>query len=249
MSGHSRWATIKRKKAATDAKRGNAWTKALKEVSIAARSGGDPAGNPRLRKAMEVCKSINVPGDNIIRAIKKGTGELEGAMYEELTYEGVGPAGVLLLIDVVTDNRNRTAAELRKIFEKANGNMSGGSAAWGFERRGQVKLDKKAATEEQLFDVALGAGADDISDDGEEWVVTCAPESAEPIREALEAAKIHVKTTGLAMIPKNLVTVGVDDAATVLRLVETLDDHDDVQTVWSAFELSDEAAAAVEAME
>jgi YebC/PmpR family DNA-binding regulatory protein len=249
MSGHSRWATIKRKKAATDAKRGNAWTKALKEVSIAARSGGDPTGNPRLRKAMEVCKSINVPSDNIVRAIKKGTGELEGAMYEELTYEGVGPAGVLLLIDVVTDNRNRTAAELRKIFEKANGNMSGGSAAWGFDRKGQVKLDKKSATEEQLFDIAIGAGADDISDEGEEWAVTSTAEAVEGVREALEAAKIHVKSSGLAMIPKNLVTVGVDDASTVLRLVDTLDEHDDVQAVWAAFELSDEAAAAVEAME
>lgn len=249
MSGHSRWATIKRKKAATDAKRGNAWTKALKEVSIAARNGGDPAGNPRLRKAMEVCKSINVPSDNIVRAIKKGTGELEGAMYEELTYEGVGPAGVLLLIDVVTDNRNRTAAELRKIFEKANGNMSGGSAAWGFDRKGQVKLDKKAATEEQLYDIALGAGAEDIANDDEEWTITSAPESAEPIREALEAAKITVKSSGLAMIPKNLVTVGLDDAPTMMRLVDTLDAHDDVQVVWSAFELSDEAAAAIEAME
>ncbi len=249
MSGHSRWATIKRKKAATDAKRGNAWTKALKEVSIAARSGGDATGNPRLRKAMDACKAINVPSDNIVRAIKKGTGELEGAMYEELTYEGVGPAGVLLLIDVVTDNRNRTAAELRKIFEKANGNMSGGSAAWGFDRKGQVKLDKKAASEEQLFDLAIAAGAEDIADEGEEWVVTSSTDVVESVREALEAAKIPVKSSGLAMIPKNVLTVGVDDAATVLRLVDTLDEHDDVQTVWAAFELSDEAAAAVEAME
>jgi YebC/PmpR family DNA-binding regulatory protein len=249
MSGHSKWATIKRKKAALDAKRGNAWTKALKEVSVAARNGGDPHGNPRLRKAIDLCKSLNVPADNIARAIKRGTGEIEGAMYEELTYEGVGPAGVLLLIDVVTDNRNRTAAELRKIFEKANGSMAGGSAAWGFERKGQVKLDKSAATEEQLFELALGAGADDISDEGDEWVVTCAPESAESIREALEAAKIPVKSTGIAMIPKNVVTVGVDDAPAVLRLVETLENHDDVQAVWSAFELSDEAAAAIEAMQ
>jgi YebC/PmpR family DNA-binding regulatory protein len=249
MSGHSKWATIKRKKAALDAKRGNAWTKALKEVAVAARSGGDPAGNPRLRKAIDACKALNVPADNITRAIKRGTGELEGAAYEELTYEGVGPGGVLLLVDVVTDNRNRTAAELRKIFEKANGNMTGGAAAWGFDRKGQLKLDKRAATEEQLFELALGAGADDISDEGEEWLIVTAPESVEPVREALEREKIAVKSTGIAMIAKNPVTVGVDDAPTLLRLVDTLEEHDDVQAVWSAFELSDEAAAAVEAME
>jgi YebC/PmpR family DNA-binding regulatory protein len=249
MSGHSRWATIKRKKAASDAKKGNTWTKALKEVAIAARGGGDPTGNPRLRKAIDACKAVNVPADNITRAIKRGTGELEGASYEELTYEGVGPAGVLLVMDVVTDNRNRTAAELRKIFEKANGNMSGGSALWGFERKGQVKLDRKSATEEQLFDTALGAGAEDISDEGDEWVVTAPAESVEAVREALEAAKIPVKWSGLAMIPKNLVTVSADDAPTVLRLVDTLDEHDDVQSVWAAFELSEEAVAALEASE
>ncbi|MBL8679803.1 MAG: YebC/PmpR family DNA-binding transcriptional regulator [Myxococcales bacterium] len=249
MSGHSRWATIKRKKAAADAKRGNAWTKLLKEVAIAARNGGDPSGNPRLRKAIDACKAMNIPADNITRQIKRGTGELEGAAYEELTYEGVGPAGVLLLVDVVTDNRNRTAAELRKIFEKANGNMSGGTAAWAFERKGHVKLEKKAATEEQLFDVALGAGAEDIADDGDEWTVTTPAEAVEPVREALEKAKLAVKSAGLAMVPKNLVTVGADEAPVLMRLVDTLDEHDDVNAVWAAFELSDEAAAALDAME
>jgi YebC/PmpR family DNA-binding regulatory protein len=247
MSGHSRWATIKRKKAASDAKKGNAWTRALKEVAVAARGGGDPAGNPRLRKAIDACKAVNVPADNITRAIKRGTGELEGASYEELTYEGVGPAGVLVLMDVVTDNRNRTAAELRKIFEKAGGTMSGGSAAWGFERKGQVKLDRKSATEEQLFDTALGAGAEDIADEGEEWVVTAPAETVEDVRIALEAAKIAVRSSGIAMIPKNQVTVGVAEAPAVLKLVDTLDEHDDVQAVWAAFELSDEAAAALDA--
>src|SRR4051794_6702331 len=149
MSGHSRWSTIKHKKAASDAKRGRIWTKVIKEVTIAARmGGGDASGNPRLRTAIDACRAANMPAENITRAIKRGTGELEGISYEELTYEGVGPAGVLVLVDVVTDNRNRTAAEIRKVFEKAGGQMSGGSAAWGFERKGQVRLDKAAATEE-----------------------------------------------------------------------------------------------------
>ncbi|MDP3275066.1 MAG: YebC/PmpR family DNA-binding transcriptional regulator [Deltaproteobacteria bacterium] len=246
MSGHSKWATIKHKKAATDAKRGRSWTKALKEVTIASRHGGDPSGNPRLRKAVDGCRALNVPAENITRAIKRGTGELEGVSYEELVYEGVGPAGVLVLIDVVTDNRNRTAAELRKIFEKAGGTMSGGSALWGFDRKGQVRLERSAATEEQLFEIALGAGGEDIADEGEEWVITSSAEDVEGVREALEAAKIQVKSSGLAMIPKNVMTLGPDDAPVVLRLVDTLDDHDDVQSVWSAFDLSDEALASLE---
>jgi YebC/PmpR family DNA-binding regulatory protein len=245
MSGHSKWATIKHRKAATDAKRGRLWTKALKEVTVAARHGGDPSGNPRLRKAIDVCKGVNVPADNITRAIKRGTGELEGAIYEELTYEGVGPNGTLFLVDVVTDNRNRTAAEIRKIFEKASGNMSGGSAAWGFDRRGQIRLDRKSATEEQLFEVALGAGADDIADEGEEWVITATADNVETVREALESAKISPKSSGLVMLPKNNVIVGPEDAALCLKLYDNLDDHDDVQNVWVSFELSDEAASAL----
>jgi transcriptional/translational regulatory protein YebC/TACO1 len=158
----------------------------------------------------------------------------------------VGPSGVLLLVDVVTDNRNRTAAEIRKIFEKAGGQMTGGSAAWGFERRGQVRLDKKAASEEQLFDIALGAGADDIEDAGEEWVVTTSAEVVESVREALEGAKLAVKSSQLAMVPKNTAAVAGDDAVAVLKLVDTLDDHDDVQNVWANFDISDEEMAKLE---
>jgi YebC/PmpR family DNA-binding regulatory protein len=244
MSGHSRWSTIKHKKAASDAKRGRLWTKAIKEVTIAARmGGGDINGNPRLRKAADACRALNMPADNITRAIKRGTGELEGISYEELTYEGVGPAGTLLLVDVVTDNKNRTAAEIRKIFEKAGGQMTGGAAAWGFERKGQVRLDKKSATEEQLFDLALGAGAEDIADDGDEWSVTTPAESLDAVQKALEAAKIAVKTGQIVMVPKNTAAVSGADAQAVLKLVDTLDDHDDVQNVWANFDLSEEEAA------
>lgn len=244
MSGHSRWSTIKHKKAASDAKKGRLWTKAIKEVTIAARmGGGDPNGNPRLRKAVDACRALNMPADNITRAIKRGTGELEGTSYEELTYEGVGPAGVLLLVDVVTDNKNRTAAEIRKIFEKAGGQMSGGAAAWGFERKGQLRLDKSATSEEQLFDVALGAGAEDITDEGEEWVVTTPPDAVDAVQKALESAKIAVKSSQLVQMPKNSAPVSGADAAAVLKLVETLDDHDDVQNVWTNFDISEEEMA------
>jgi YebC/PmpR family DNA-binding regulatory protein len=248
MSGHSRWSTIKHKKAASDAKRGRIWTKIIKEVTIAARmGGGDANGNPRLRKAVDAARAANMPAENITRAIKRGTGELEGINYEELTYEGVGPAGVLLLVDVVTDNRNRTAAEIRKIFEKAGGQMTGGAAAWGFDRKGQVRLDKKAATEEQLFDLALGAGAEDIADDGEEWSVTTPVDSVDAVQKALESAKIAVKSAQLAMVPKNTTPVAGSDAAKVLGLVETLDDHDDVQNVWANFDIPEEELAKLEA--
>lgn len=248
MSGHSRWSTIKHKKAASDAKRGRIWTKVIKEVTISARmGGGDVTGNPRLRKAVDAARAANMPAENITRAIKRGTGELEGVNYEELTYEGVGPAGVLLLVDVVTDNRNRTAAEIRKIFEKAGGQMTGGAAAWGFDRKGQVRLDTAAATEDQLFDVALGAGADDIANEGDEWAVTTSVEAVDAVAKALEAAKIAVKSAAPAMIPKNTVQVAGDDARKLLGLVETLDDHDDVQNVWANFDVSEEELAKLEA--
>ena len=247
MSGHSRWSTIKHKKAASDAKRGRIWTKVIKEVTISARmGGGDVTGNPRLRKAVDAARAANMPAENITRAIKRGTGELEGVNYEELTYEGVGPAGVLLLVDVVTDNRNRTAAEIRKIFEKAGGQMTGGAAAWGFDRKGQVRLDTAAATEDQLFDVALGAGADDIANEGDEWAVTTSVEAVDAVAKALEAAKIAVKSAAPAMIPKNTVQVAGDDARKLLGLVETLDDHDDVQNVWANFDVSEDELAKLE---
>ncbi len=244
MSGHSRWSTIKHKKGAADAKKGKVWTKLIKEITVAARmGGGDPGGNPRLRKAADAARAENMPGDNIAKAIKRGTGELEGVNYEEITYEGTGPGGTLFIVEVLTDNRNRTVAEVRKIFEKAGGTMgSSNTASWAFDRKGHVRLAKKAATEEQLFDVALGAGAEDISDEGDEWLVITPPAEVDTVRAALEAAKIAVKSSQLAMVPKNTVTVSGRDAELAVKLAENLDDHDDSQNVWSNFDLSDEDA-------
>ncbi len=245
MSGHSRWSTIKRTKGAADAKRGKIWTKLIKEISVAARmGGGDPNGNPRLRKAVNDARGENMPTDNITKAIKRGTGELEGVSYEEITYEGTGPGGTLFIVECLTDNRNRTVAEIRKVFEKAGGVMgTGGTAGWAFERKGHIRLAKKAATEEQLFDVALGAGADDISDAGEEWLVVTGPTSLDAVRTALEAAKIEVKGSQLAMVPTNPVTVEGAAAEAAVKLFENLDDHDDAQNVFANFELSDDEAA------
>lgn len=248
MSGHSRWSTIKHKKAASDAKKGKVWTKLIKEITVAARmGGGDPNGNPRLRKAVDAARAENMPTDNIGKAIKRGTGELEGVNYEEITYEGTGPNGTLIIIEILTDNRNRTVAEIRKVFEKNGGVMgTSGTASWAFDRKGQVRLAKKAASEEQLFDVALGAGAEDIVDDGEEWLVSTPAAEVDVVRAALEAAKIEVKTAQLAMVPKNLVQLEGRDAELVLRLVEILDDHDDVQNVFANFDVSDEEMARIE---
>ncbi len=245
MSGHSRWSTIKHKKGAADARRGKIWTKLIKEITVAARmGGGDINGNPRLRKAADAARAENMPQDNIQKAIKRGTGELEGVNYEEITYEGTGPGGTLFLVDILTDNRNRSVAEIRKIFEKGGASMgAGGTASWAFDRKGQIKLSKKAASEEQLFDVALGAGGEDIADEGEEWLVTTAGSDVDIVRKALEDAKIEVKNAQLAMIPKNTVNVTGRDADVVVRLVENLDDQDDVQNVWSNFDLSDEELA------
>jgi YebC/PmpR family DNA-binding regulatory protein len=247
MSGHSKWATIKHKKGALDAKRGKAFTKLIKELTVAARmGGGDLSGNPRLRKAVSDAKAGSMPNDTIKRAIQRGTGELEGAAYEEVLYEGTGPSGTLFLVEGMTDNRNRTVAEIRKIFEKNNGVLGGaGTAGWAFDRKGTLHLEKKAATEDQLMDVAVGAGADDYSDVGEEWVVTAAPETTDTIQKALESAGIHVKTTSLAYLPKNKKQITGRDAEVCLNLAETLDDHDDVQNVYSDFDISDEDLARI----
>lgn len=245
MSGHSRWSTIKRTKGAADAKRGKVWTKLIKEITVASRmGGGDINGNPRLRKAVLAARAENMTNDNITKAIKRGTGEMEGVSYEEITYEGTGPGGTLFLVDTLTDNRNRSVAELRKIFEKAGATMgASGTAAWAYERKGHIKLAKTAASEEQLFDVALGAGADDISDEGEEWLVVTPGTSVDIVRKALEDAKIQVKGAQLAMVPKSVVTITGRDVDVVTRLMENLDDHDDVQNIWSNFDLSDEDIA------
>jgi YebC/PmpR family DNA-binding regulatory protein len=245
MSGHSRWSTIKHKKGAADAKRSKVWTKLIKEVTVAARmGGGDPGGNPRLRRAMDAARNANMPGDNITRAIKKGTGELEGVHYEEITYEGVGPAGTLILIDVVTDNRNRTAPELRKLFDQHNGQLgSAGSAAWAFDEKGVITVGKEEASEDKVFEVAASAGAEDLEDLGESWLVKSDKADLEAVRSALVEAKIAVASAELAKLPKNKKVVSGRDAEVLMKLVEALEDHDDVQNVFSDFELSEEALA------
>lgn len=245
MSGHSKWATIKRKKGAIDAKRGKMFTKLIKELTVAARmGGGDPDGNPRLRKAVSDARSEAMPADTIKRAIQRGTGEIEGAAYEEIVYEGTGPGGALFYVDAMTDNKNRTVAELRKVFERNNGVMgASGTAGWAFDRKGIIALVKSAATEDQLMDVAVGAGADDYSDHGEEWQVICAVENLETVLGALAGAKITVLSSGPGQIPKNKKQVEGRDAEVCLSLFEALDDHDDVQNVYTDFEISDEELA------
>jgi YebC/PmpR family DNA-binding regulatory protein len=241
MSGHNRWSSIKHKKGAADAKRGKIFTKIIKEITVAARmGGGDPTGNPRLRHAIDEAKAANMPGDNVTRAIKKGTGELEGVSYEEITYEGVGPSGTLFLIETLTDNRNRTNPELKKIFERHNGQLgTTGSAAWAFDAKGLIYVPKEAAEEEQLFEVAVGAGADNVEDVGDRWMITTERTALEEVRQAVAAAGINGATGQLAKLPKNKKVVEGRDAEVLMNLVDSLEDHDDVQKVYSEFELSE----------
>jgi YebC/PmpR family DNA-binding regulatory protein len=247
MSGHSKWATIKHKKGALDAKRGKLFTKLIKEITVAARmGGGDPAGNPRLRKAISDAKGQAMPGDTIKRATQRGTGELEGTNYEEITYEGTGPGGTLFLVESMTDNRNRTVAEVRKIFEKNNGALgAAGTAGWAFERKGLVSVGKEA-TEDQLMELAVGAGAEDYTDAGEEWQLTTPPDGLNVVLDALEKGGIKVKTSSLAHVPKIKKPLAGRDAQVALNLAEALDDHDDVQNVYADFDISDEELAALE---
>ena len=248
MSGHSKWATIKHKKGAIDAKRGKLFTKLIKELTVAARmGGGDPGGNPRLRKAIADAKGQAMPGDTIKRAVQRGTGELEGAMYDEVLYEGTGPAGTLFLVEGMTDNRNRTVAEIRKIFEKHNGLLGGGGAAgWAFERKGIIQLAKDAANEDQLMETAVGAGAEDYSDAGDEWQVTTPADSMNVVLDALEKAKLVVKGSSIVYLPKIKKPIAGRDAEVALNMVEALDDHDDVQNVYADFDISDEELAKLE---
>src|SRR5579884_181824 len=230
MSGHSKWATIKHKKAATDAKRGKMFTRLIKEITIAARSGGDPDGNPRLRTAITAAKNVSMPSDNIKKAIMRGTGELEGGQIEEVMFEGYGPGGAAVLVSVATDNRNRTVSEIRHLFSKNGGNLGEqGSVAWMFERKSQIIIDKEKASEEQLMGIVLDAGADDIRDDGESWEVISPPEAHEPVLKALEQNHIPAESAEIAMVPKNLMKLEGKNAQGMLRLSETLEDHDDVQ--------------------
>jgi YebC/PmpR family DNA-binding regulatory protein len=247
MSGHSKWATIKHKKGALDAKRGKLFTKLIKELTVAARmGGGDPSGNPRLRKAVTDAKGQSMPNDTINRAVKRGTGEIEGAAYEEVLYEGTGPGGTLFLVEGMTDNRNRTVAEIRKIFEKHNGVLGGaGTAGWAFERKGLVLIPKPAATEDQLMEVAVGAGADDYAPSSEDWQVTTPAEALNVVLEALEKAKVVPSGSSLAYLPKSKKALSGRDAEVALNLAETLDDHDDVQNVYADFDISDEEIARI----
>jgi YebC/PmpR family DNA-binding regulatory protein len=241
MSGHNRWSSIKHKKGAADAKRGKIFTKVIKEITVAARmGGGDPSGNPRLRHAIDEAKACNMPAENVSRAIKKGTGELEGVSYEEITYEGIGPSGTLFLIEALTDNRNRTNPELRKIFERHNGSLGApGSAAWAFEGKGLVFVPKEAAGEEQLFEAAVGAGAENVEDAGDRWMVTAEKAALEDVRHGITNAGINGASSELGKLPKNKKTVEGRDAEVLMNLVEALEDHDDVQKVYSDFELSE----------
>ncbi len=246
MSGHSKWATIKHKKGALDAKRGKLFTKLIKELTVASRmGGGDPAGNPRLRKAIADAKGQSMPNETIHRAVKRGTGELEGVSYEEIVYEGTGPAGTLFLVESLTDNRNRTVAEIRKIFEKNNGLLgSAGTAGWAFDRKGLITLPKET-TEDQLMEVAVAAGAEDYQDTGEEWLLTTPPEALGSIVDVLEKAGIKPKSSSLGYIPKIKKAVAGRDAQVALNMAEALDDHDDVQNVYADFDISDEELASL----
>ncbi|MBI4971812.1 MAG: YebC/PmpR family DNA-binding transcriptional regulator [Candidatus Omnitrophica bacterium] len=244
MSGHSKWSTIKHKKAALDSKRGKAFTKIIKEITVAAKSaGGDPATNPRLRLAIANAKAANMPSDNVDRAIKKGTGELEGVNYEDVTYEGYGAGGAAILVHCLTDNKNRTAAEIRSIFTKKNGNLGGpGSVAWQFEQKGLIVVAGGAATEDQLMELALGAGAEDLNKDEDtgNFEITCQPQDFEAVKKALEVAKIKTESAEVTMLPKNLVKTDVASTKAVLQLLEAMEDHDDVQNVYSNVDIPKE---------
>jgi YebC/PmpR family DNA-binding regulatory protein len=248
MSGHNKWSTIKHRKGAQDAKRSKIFTKIIKEITVAARmGGGDPSANPRLRRAMDDARAANMPAENLNRAIKKGTGELEGVQYEEVTYEGVGGGGALFLVQIVTDNRNRTASEIRKVFDKHGGQLSStGAAAWAFEEKGVVKLPAKAATEEQLFETAVGAGAEDLVRVGDQWVITTPRDDLDTVRAAVEDAGVPVDEARLVHIPKTPKVVEGKEADQLVELYEALDDHEDVQAVFADFELSEQALSQLE---
>ena len=233
MSGHSKWSTIKHKKALKDSKRGKIFTKLIKEITVAARTGGgDINSNPRLRTAVNTAKGQSMPNDNIDRAIKKGTGELEGVNYEEVQYEGYGPAGVAIMLSILTDNRNRTVAEIRNVFGKHGGNLGEtGCVGWMFFKKGIIIVDKTASAEDKLFEIALDAGADDIADSGEVFEVTTAPDVLENVKSALEGAAIAITSAEVSMVPQNTVTLRGSDAEHALKLLEALEDHDDVQKV------------------
>ncbi len=242
MSGHSKWHTIKHKKGALDAKRGKIFTKLIKEITVAARTGGsgDVEANARLRKAVTDAKAQNMPNDTIDRAIKRGTGELEGVNYEDITYEGYGIGGVAILVETLTDNRNRTVAELRHLFSKNGGNLGeAGSVAWMFDKKGYIVVDKGTKSEDELFEIVTEAGADDMRDEGDVFEIFTTPENYEAVSEALKAAKIEVQAAEVAMIPQNYIHLEGDDAKKMLKLYEAVEDNDDVQNVYANFDIDE----------
>ncbi len=243
MSGHSKWSTIKRKKGANDAKRGKIFTKLIKEITIAARmGGGDPEGNPRLRSAITAAKGENMPKDNIDRAIKKGTGDLDGAVYEEILYEGYGPGGVAVLVETMTDNKNRTVADIRHYFAKSGGNLGEfGCVSWMFDKKGTLTVAKQGMNEEQLMDLALEAGAEDVIEEEETFQIVTAPEAFNEVVDNLEKSRLAFSEASLSMVPRNTIEVTEEKIArSLLRLLENLEDHDDVQKVHANFDIADD---------
>jgi YebC/PmpR family DNA-binding regulatory protein len=246
MSGHSKWATIKHKKAALDAKRGKAFTRLIKEINIAARSGGDPDTNARLRTAIAAAKAVSMPADNIKKAILRGTGELEGGQIEEVTFEGYGPGGAAVLVEVATDNRNRTVSDIRHIFSKHGGNLGEqNSVGWMFERKSQILIELDKTTEDQLMDIVLEAGADDMRSDGGHWEVLSRPEAHEAVLEAIHKAGILTVSAQVAKIPKNLIKLEGKSASGMLKLSEALEEHEDVQNVFANFDIDEKEMEAL----
>jgi YebC/PmpR family DNA-binding regulatory protein len=246
MSGHSKWHSIKHKKGATDAKRGKLFTKFIKEITVAARTGGgDPDANARLRKAILDAKAGNMPNDTIDRAVRRGTGAEEGVNYEEITYEGYGPGGVALLIESVTDNRNRTVAEIRHMFSKNGGNLGeAGSVGWLFEKKGYIVVEKTAKPEDELFEIAIEAGADDLREDGDNFEIITSPENFENVQTAIKSAGIEPQMAEVSMVPQTYVKLEGSSAQQMLRLMETIEDHDDVQKVYANFDIDEADMAA-----
>lgn len=240
MSGHSKWATIKHKKAALDAKRGKMFTRIIKEIQIAARAGGDPDANPRLRTAIAAAKGVSMPSDNIKKAIMRGTGELDGGQIDEVMFEGYGPGGAAIMVSCATDNRNRTVSEIRHIFSKNGGNLGDpGSVAWMFDRKSQIIIAKEKAGEDQLMGIVLEAGAEDMKDAGDNWEVLSPPESHDAVVSALEAAKIETIQSEISMVPQNLIKLEGKNASGMLRMNDALEEHDDVQNVYANFDIDE----------
>jgi YebC/PmpR family DNA-binding regulatory protein len=241
MSGHSKWATIKHKKGAADAKRGRIFTRIIKEISVAARAGGgDVDMNPRLRTIIADAKAANMPAENIKKAIRRGTGEEPGVQYEEITYEGYGPGGAALLIDAMTDNKNRTVGEIRHMLAKYGGNLGeSNSVSWMFEKKSYVVIEKSKVTEDALMAVVLDAGADDLRDDGDNWEVVSPPDTLQAVKDAIATMKIEPESAAIVMLPKNYVKLEGRAAQSMLKLMELIEDHDDVQQVWSNFDVDE----------